>query len=786
MEKELQSNFFDREGSGAPFDIKEYGGKFIRVWPLGLLSLIFCIAIAFGYLLLATRTFHINAKILIHKKSGGQSDALIDLNTMLGAKSSVDNEVEILNTKFLMDRLVRDEQFNIRWFAIKRLKKVEMDVDPYKIKIHAINDSIPAIEFDFSVKDVNNFKLHYIDPKSKEDKQDVFQFDKPFYLPNFGEFSIIKTEKNDHTDPDKKYSFIITSYDTATETLRRSLTINTTNKLASTIDIRLDYPLSAKGERILSGYIKEYIREDIKSKSRIADSTIKFIDERTLMVSTELSSIEADIQEFMEEHGLTDMSEQTKLLLKSKADYDWQVADFENKIQIMNAVEELLYEEDNRHLLPGSILGDDQTFSSLLSSYNSLSMERERLLLSYTQDNPFILNLDQRITTVKQDILKYIQTSRNNLKMNGTVIERNADRIKGDIRDVPAQERQFLDLLRQQQLKEELYLYLLQKREEIAVSNTSNIAGIRVIDPPKSEGAPFSPKRSVVLFVAVVFALAIPVTYIYLSDLLNTKVQNRKDIEKHTQVPVIAELSHNTSNIDLIEFTSSRLALAEQFRALRMNLQFMMPKPSDKVILVISGIPGEGKSFTSLNLANIYAASGKKVLLLEFDLRKPKLSKTYAGLNKVGISTYIVDQSLILNDFIHSVDDKGNLFFGASGPIPPNPAELILSPRVAQMIKDAKEQFDFVIIDAPPLDAVRDGQLLSEYADVTLYLVRANYTPQELLGLPEDIRQEGKIKNMAIILNDSNKDASAYYGYNYAHHISNGEGKKVWWKSGKK
>jgi len=786
MENLKQDRSIDQlEDSGA-FDLKEYVGKLVRVWPIGLISLIICVSLAIAYLLYATPKYYINAKILVQdeKKGGGQNAAAMDLNSLLGGKSSVDNEVEVLNTRYLMDRLVRDKKLNFLWLKKDGLKEREVSEDPFEIQVFNLSDSIRTTLFNFELLDVETFQLDYVDPTTEEDKSIKLKFNEAFEISGFGRFAIMGVAKVDHLK-DTQLSLFISSIDARVESLKRAMTISVTNKLASTIDVQFDYPLPGKGERILKGYIEEYIQQDIRDKSRIADSTIKFIDERILLVNQELNGIEGSIQTFMQGKGLANISEQAKLLLASNTDYIKQLSDIENKIQVMNAVEELLNQPGNQKLVSGSVLSDDQSFNSLLSSYNSLNLERDRLLLSYTPDNPFVTNLDQRISSVKQNILQYIATTRGSLEVSKKEIERNTGKIKGNIREVPAQERQFLDLSRQQQLKQELYLYLLQKREETAVSNTSNIAGIRVIDPPKAEVKPYSPKKNVVLFAAIVFALFVPVAYIYVQDLLNTKIQNRKDVEKRTKLPIIGEFTHNSTETDLIEFKSSRSALAEQFRALRTNLQFMMPKSTDKVILVTSGMPGEGKSFTSLNLANIYAVSGKKVLLLEFDLRKPKLSKTYTGLSKVGISNYIVDQNLTLDDMINSVGDTGNLYFGACGPIPPNPAELIMSERVGQMMQGARGRFDYIIIDAPPLGAVTDGQLLSSYADVTLHLVRASYTPHDLVGLPEDMRREGKINNMAIILNDVSENAGGYYGYNYGYYHAE-DNKKHWWKFGRK
>ncbi|HWV70262.1 MAG TPA: polysaccharide biosynthesis tyrosine autokinase [Pseudosphingobacterium sp.] len=767
-------------------DFRNYLRRLLRSWYTFVACFIVCIGVALIYLRYATPQYHINAKLLIEdqkKGNGGASSvAAMDFGTLIGGGSSVDNEVEVLKTRYLMDRLVRSKQLNFIWYRLGDLRDVEMDEDPFEIEIQQLEDTIMKTEFRVEVKNRENFSLSYEDRSTKEQRQLDLKFDKVISLPKFGVFVFKNKLEESKT---QKYKLMISSIDSRVSSLKSLLTIDVTNKLASTIDIQLDYPLTGKGERILTGFINEYIEQNRRDKSRIADSTVAFIDERILLVNSELNGIEGNIQAFMQDKGLANIAEQSKLLFQSSTEYIKQLAEIEGKIEVINGVEDLLKKEGNNRLVAGSVLTDDPSFSTLMNSYNNLNLERERLLLSYTSDNPYVINTDQRIASITENILEYLKNSRNNLSVSKKEIEKNSGRLQGNIRQVPAQQRTFLDLSRQQQLKQELYLFLLQKREETAVANTSNIAGIRIIDPPKAVSAPFKPNRRIILFAALLFAFAMPIGKIYIEDLLNNKVLNRKDIEKRTMIPVIAELMHNNTGTDLIEFKSSRIALAEQFRALRSNLKFMMPKGEDKVILVTSGMPGEGKSFTSLNLANVYAVSGKKVLLLEFDLRKPKLSKIYTGLSKVGISNYIVDQSLTLDDFINPVGDTGNLYFGACGPIPPNPAELILSERVEQMMKAARECFDYIIIDAPPIMAVIDAQLLSAYCDVSLYVVRSGYTPHDLLSLPENAREQSKMKNIAIVLNDINENAHGYYGHSYGYYHLDDQ-KRPWWKFGKK
>lgn len=765
------------------FDFRSYLERILNNWRIVLTSFIICFGIAFLYLRYTTPQYHISAKLLIEdeKKGNGNwaSVAPMDIGKLMGAGSSVDNEIEVIKTRYLMDRLVRRMQLNFIWYRLGDIRDVEIDEAPVQIEIKSLQDTLKKTEIEVEIKNKNSFLLSYEDPESNEKYSLTFSFNKDFTLPNLGRFIF----RNDYNLAGKKYKLLIRSVDSQVSNYRKLLTADVTNKLASTIDLQFDYPLTKKGEQILNEYIAEYIQQNRRDKSKIADSTIAFIDDRILLVNSELNRIEDEIQLYMQGKGLANIAEQSKLLFQSSNEHIKQLADVQAKIEVIDAVEKLLQQENNKRLVAGTVLTDDPSFSTLMSSYNNLNLEKERLLLSFTPDNPYVANVNERIESVKQNILTYLRNSRSNLEVSRKEIEKNVGNLQGNIKQVPAQQRAFLALSRQQQLKQELYLFLLQKREETAVANTSNIAGIRIIDPPKAMTSPFSPNRIVVYFMALLFASLIPIAKIYLEDLLNNKVNNRVDIEKRTKVPIIAEFSHNTTGTDLINFELSRSVLAEQFRALRTNLRFMMPQSNDKAILITSGVPGEGKSFTSLNLATVYAVSGKKVLLLEFDLRKPKLSKIFTHVSETGISNYIVDQSLSLDDIITPIGDSKNLYFGPCGPIPPNPAELILSERVDLMMREARKRFDYIVIDAPPIGVVTDGQLLSTYSDVVLYVVRANYTLLKLTGLPEEIRRDDKMKNMAIVLNDVTEKNSGgyYYGYNYGYYHAD-ERKQPWWK----
>jgi tyrosine-protein kinase Etk/Wzc len=307
---------------------------------------------------------------------------------------------------------------------------------------------------------------------------------------------------------------------------------------------------------------------------------------------------------------------------------------------------------------------------------------------------------------------------------------------------------------------------LMQKAEETAISKTSNISVAKVIDPPKADGTPISPRKGIIYLGGLMVGLFLPVIAIFTSSLLSTAIKTKQDIISLTPGPVIGEISHNKSSDNLVVANQSRSAISEQFRALRTNLSFYLKNKDEKIILLTSSMSGEGKSFTAINLGNILALAGKKVLLMEMDLRKPGLSAKLGISNDLGFSTYTVNQDLTANDIIKPLTINKNMFIVPSGPLPPNPAETLMSDRTDGLIKELKQIFDYIILDAPPVGIITDAQLLSDYADATIYLVRQKITRKDQLKIVEDLYSSKKMKNIGIVVNDI---LSKYYGYGYGY-----------------
>lgn len=745
-------------------DLKKIFSKVVEKWPWFFVSIIICLLAAFLYVKFTAPSYQITARVLVNddEKGGGmakEAGALMDLGGLLGSKNSVDNEAEILKTRFLMEQVVRKMELNITYSTRENFIKREIYDAPFKLEIINGIDTIKATALD--IEKINNGKFRI---KGKKIDKEV-SWNQPFKLddvglvklvPKFGNYAFSNT-----------YAVLITSLDERVATLMKNLSVTVSNKQVTIIDLGLSYPLQKKGEDILNTLIGQYIASSLYDKNIIADSTTKFIQNRLGKIANELGDVESRVEEFKKTNKLADMSEQGKLLVQNSGEFASELAKAETQVAILDDLEKYLKDEGkNKRVFPTSLLPQDMVFSGIMNQYNALLIERDKQLLSVTEQSPFVQNIDNQIAGLRNGILANIQSTKNTFVVTRDKLRSQVNQAEGKISGVPQIEKDYLKLARNQKIKEELYIFLMQKAEETAISKTSNISIAKTIDPPKANVEPISPKQKVIYLAGFFAGLVIPLIFIFISDFFNTTISTKEDITAKTNVPVIGEISHNEYNDNLIVANKERSAISEQFRALRTNLSFYLKSKEEKIILLTSSMSGEGKSFTAINLGNILALAGKKVLLMELDLRKPGLSAKLGVSNDIGFSNYTINSEVKIQSIIKQLAINKNMFIISSGPLPPNPAETLMSEHTPVLIEELKKQFDYIIMDAPPVGIITDAQLLANYADVTLYLVRQKVTHKDQLAIVEDLYKKGKMKKLGIVVNDI---VSKYYGYGYGY-----------------
>lgn len=740
-------------------------------WYWLLLSLAVCLTLSFLYLKFKNPTFRIYARVLVNdeKKGGGLmagAGMLGELGGLLGSKSTVDNEAEILKTRYLMEQVVKNMNLNITYFRKSGIKHVELYESPFTVDVITPRDTIVTTNIDVELLDNNKLFI------STDDLDTTVAMGASIYVRDVG---LLRFRRNTGVKNFyEKYRFNVMSVDSKVADLMETLTVEVKNKQITIVDLSLAHSIPKKGEDILSKLIEEYVVANLNDKNVVADSTVKFILNRLNYIGKELGDLEGTIQGFKQKNNLADMTEQSKLLVERTSQYLDELGKVETQVSILQSLQDyLLDKNNNKRVLPSSLVPADFIFNGAVEKYNSLTLERARKLIGATENNPEIILIDREIANARADIESNISTTLNRFIITRNKLRSQMEQAEGQVRNVPQIERNYLNLARQQQIKQELYIFLMQKSEETAISKTANIANSRTIDPPKSEIKPFKPSPVSIYLFGFIAGFAFPVGFFFLRDILNIKVQSKQDIAELTSVPIIGEIIKDADNNVQVVARSSRSAISEQFRALRTNLPFYLKSKDEKVILITSSMSGEGKSFVALNLGHVLAISNKRVLLMELDLRKPGLSKKIDIKNEFGFTNFIIDSSVDAKDIVQLSKVHENLHIVPSGPLPPNPAEMILNERTEILMSYLKGEYDYIIIDTPPIGIVADAQLLYGYANLSLYVVRQNVTLKKQLNIVEDLSKSNKMNNVGVVVNGIDvTDGSRYsneYGYGYGY-----------------
>lgn len=743
-------------------DFKLLTSKMISNWYWFILSLIVCFSISYLYLRYTASIYKTSARILItsDKDKTPGVDALAQaLGGELGTKNTVEAEAEILKTRHLMEKVVRRLTSYITYYHKGQVRSVNIyESAPFKLHLLESPDSIRPISLEVSITG-NRVKLSN---KFFSKEVNLYQ---AFVVPGLGRVQI---ENGDgKPKPGEAYIVNVNSIFKTVTDLMNKLEVSIPIKQVDIIALNFTDQVPKSSEDILNKLIEVYVQGNIEDKNKIADSTIAFIDNRLIYVGQELGHIEGSVQAFKQENKIADITAQSALLVTSTGDYMEQLAKVETQLSVLNSVEKYLTGSgSDERVVPSGALLDDPAFAAVVDRYNTIVLEKEKAGLSQTESNPYMQNLNTQIQGAKADMLSSLASLRKSLTISKQKIESRSGALAGQVKKVPAVERNYLDLARQQEIKQTLYVFLLQKREETALSKTSNISSCKIIEPPVSSGA-ISPIRMNVIGYGVVAGLFLPFAVIFLGDRLNTKIASKEQISRLTQVSIIGEIGKNDADAGTIVVSQgSRTPISEQFRSLRTNLAFFL-KANEKTILLTSSMSGEGKSFIALNLAAALAISGKKVVVMEMDLRKPNLSNKLSLKNDLGFTNYIVNSEILPENIIRPSGVNENLFVISSGNIPPNPTEIILNERMDILMASLNETFDYIVIDAPPIGMVTDAQLLNKYADLTLYVVRQGYTFRDQMEIPQEIYRNEKIKNMAILMNDVENRSGYGYGYGY-------------------
>lgn len=763
-------------------DIKEILHKYLIHWEWFVIGIFCSLILAYIIHRYTVPKYEVTATLLLKDdKKGGLISELStfqDLGGLSGQKTgnNMDNTIEILKSRSLMRRVAEKLQLNVQYYLVESPYDKEVFFQPpIKVNFLAGNNSIETLDTTFFINITSN--SHYILLDKNKNSKGVKTFGEQI-VTDFGK--IVITPNDDITEGTIKIQ--ITPIDIIADNYRTAIKIEPASKTASIINLTLNDVSVEKASAIINTLIDQQNEEAITDKNEVSKNTLSFINERTKLITTELTAVESNAEEFKTQNKLVDVTSEGGLFLKTGTENQKDIIETNTQIRLAEfMIEYLSKHSEPSELIPSNLGFTDISISNMIQTYNALVLERNKILKNSSEKNPIIINLNTQISGLNKSIKESLLNFKTSLVIKDKELQKQEEAINSKIASVPKYEREYRNIQRQQQIKEALYLYLLQKREETAIALSVTVANTKIIDTAYSNGIPVSPKKKLLYLIALFFGILIPALLIYMLDFVDTKIHSKKDLDKF-DLPYLGDIPLSISKEKLVVSKSENSSISEAFRHLRTNINFMMGETKNKckTIFVTSTISKEGKSFIALNLAATISISGKKVLLIGMDLRAPKILEYLdQDSTNVGLSNYIVDSDLELKNIIKQIPNRENFYILPSGSIPPNPAELLMHQRVKEMFEYAKNNYDYIIVDTAPVSMVTDTFLISDYSDAFVYVTRANYLDRRLLHIPEHLYKEKRLLNMAVLLNGSDTKRGYGYGYGYGY---GQEQEKKWWE----
>ena len=783
------------EADDKEIDIKELLFKYLIHWPWFVGTVVACLIAAYVYLYVATPVYNISATVLIKDdKKGGSSNNVggldeLGLNGLITSSQSIDNEIEVLRSKTLVKEVVsylnlyvtyQDEDL-IPSKELYKTSPVQVNMTPQeaeKLKKDIVVEMVvqPQGSLDVNVK--------------MDDREIQKHFEKlPAILPTdrgtisfFQATDSIPVEGASSVQGARHITATISCPMNVARGYCGNLVIVPTSQTTSVVTVSLKNSSLRRGQDFINQLLEMYNRNTNNDKNEMAQKTAEFIDERIGIISKELGSTEADLETFKRDAGITDLSSDAQIALSGNAEYEKKQVENRTQISLVEDLKRYLSHSEYE-VLPSNVGLKDAALATQIDRYNEMLIERKRLLRTSTESNPAIVNLDTSIRATKANVQATIEGTLQGLFITKADLDREAKRYMRRISDAPGQERRYVSIARQQEIKAGLYLMLLQKREENAIMLAATANNAKIIDEAIADDIPVFPKRGIIYLVALVLGFVIPVAVIFLIDLTKFRVEGHADVEKLTSVPIVGDIpltnEKNAKDGSIAVFENQNNLMSETFRNIRTNIQFMLQNDR-KVILVTSTVSGEGKSFTSANLAISLSLLGKKVVIVGLDIRKPGLNKVFSLSSKEkGITQYLSNPEMDLMSLVQPSDVNKNLFILPGGTVPPNPTELLARDGLDKAIDMLKNNFDYVILDTAPVGMVTDTLLIGRVADLSVYVCRADYTHKAEYTLINELSHEQKLPNLCTIINGvdlKKRKYGYYYGYGkYSKHYGYGK-----------
>lgn len=798
-----QPQLIQNQEEDQTIDIRAWMIRLLNNWYWFLISAVVCLAVAFVFVQRKAPTYSVDATIVLRGgTSRSTSASQRELVTLMGGNTDrmLDDELAVMNSKTLMRDAVRNLGLQVtyqtkttwRWVTLYPESASPILLECSELLLDTIKGGM-SFRIEYTGKKYEVEMKASLAAKKWEEHYSFSELNQAIATP-FGEVYLA-----DNSAPGRQikkgaeYRISVSPLNAATRAYRGAVQASPAiqkkgaNMLSSSylINIASVTDVPKRSEDLISAIIELYNVDAVVDKNIMASNTASFIDERLRIISAELDSAETGVERYKKDNQITDISSEAQLFLQSSSETQKKISELETQINLVNYVRDFVSDNTKRNsLIPGNLGITDANISKLIGEYNALMLDRLRLQRSASDENPIVNQLAEQLALMRTNIIASIDNVLSTLQITKSdLLSRNSE-YSSLIRSVPTKERQYIEIKRQQQVKEALYLFLFQKREENAITLASTPVPAKVIDAAAlTSPLPIAPRRGRIYLIALVLGLALPLGIMILKDYLNDSFADKKAFTAAVKAPFLVTIhSEKQKKHDIVVEAGQNNEMAERFRMLRTNLDFFIKGKEHPVIMVTSAVPSEGKSFVSTNLAVSLSLLKKKTVLVGLDIRKPRLSEVF-NVSHGHLTSYLVDKSVKLSDIVYRTEVNEYLDIVPAGAIPPNPTELLQSTRLEEVFAELRAHYDYIVVDTAPIGMVTDTYLLDRIADMTVFVTRANFTSREVSELINDIYQNNRLHNVACVLNGVENKHGSYgygtyrrYGYGYGYGMSYGYG----------
>ena len=757
------------------FNVEEIIAMVIKNWKWFLLSTFLFISVGVLYILMKSPVYYVDAAILLREDDDKSRSAvamsmaagIADFGAMIGS-TNVDNEVGVLNTRMMMKDVVCQLGLNIICTTKKGLKTIDMyPKSPYIISVDSAQVDTIGGTIKFEIKPIQHNQYEISGKyKSEKFKTVISGFPAIIKTPAI-DVKINKSPIYDLEEEDQRVKVTIHNTNAMAHDLGQEIKIGATSKKTSIISLALNSANVKKAKDIINTIISSYNMEAIKDKNKEALNTAAFVDERLAAIALELDSAEKSLEYYKRDNNFTYLASETKFFFQQMSEVEAKCVEAQIQINMVQFIEDYVRDEKNQDKMIPSVGVEDQGLQAIIMSYNNLLIEKNTLENASTVTNPSLLTINTQLATMRENIISTIKNVKGSLNVMYRDLTGQDKLMNSRMETIPRLEREYIQIARQKGIKERLYLYLLQKKEETNLSLASTAPKVKTIDIPMPGIKPIAPKKKIIIAAMIVLGLACPFTFFYLKQQLKTSIESKEELEKYCDVEIIGGIYESKNKKHVVVTKDSSSPEVELFRLLRANVLFKIKGSDKKVILITSTVAGEGKTFISVNLALSMAFAGKKVLLAGLDIRRPRLAECL-NLPKInGISNYLAGEDISPDDLIQKSGFHPNLEIVLAGPVPPNPNELLLEDGLDELFSYYRTKYDYIIVDTAPIGIVSDTFLLDRIADMTLYISRIGFVYKDSVKNINAIVEKNSLRNLYVVANGIDQERGGYkYGYN--------------------